>query len=164
MIFDLWKDVYVLFACSSPLKRGEKRKNPEGLPFPPLLGALNFTPAGVDRISTDVHKSRRSSTKQQANQQLHTRNPRNNKELACCSFCWLDFICYLEVGDLRETTARERHNTNVADASTPQLYRKGGTFAYMRDTGTLSLRHCPQNTKECPGVCVQNTERECTRS
>ena len=58
----------------------KKRKNPEGLPFPPLLGALKFTPVGVDRISTDVHKSRRSSTKQQANQQLHTRNPRNNKE------------------------------------------------------------------------------------
>ena len=131
----------------------KKRKNPEGLPFPPLLGALNFTPAGVERISTDVHKSR-SSTKQQANQQLHTRNPRNNKELACCSFCWLDFICYLEVGDLRETTARERHNTNVADASTPQLYRKGGTFAYMRDTGTLSLRHCPHSSAACKANSV----------
>lgn len=153
MFFDLWKDIYVLLLLLFAVE-GRKRKNPEGLLFPPLLGALFFTPAGVDRISTDVHKSRRSSTKQQANQQLHTRNPRNNKELACCSFLLVGFVLLPEVGDRRETTARERHNTNVADASTPQLYCKGGTFAYMRDTGTLSLRHCPHSSAACKANSV----------
>ena len=48
----------------------------------------------TNRISLGIHLTTHRNHKQQANQQLHTRYPRNNKELACCSFCWFDSSCY----------------------------------------------------------------------
>ena len=77
--FDLWKDVLVLLLALRRWKTGGEKKS-RRTSLPPSSRCPIIAPAGVDRISTDVHKSRRGSTKQQANQQLHTRNPRNNKE------------------------------------------------------------------------------------
>ena len=84
------RTVQIMSRSTEAKERRNKKKKSRRTSLPPSSRCPIIAPAGVNRISTDVHKSRRSSTKQQANQQLHTRNPRNNKELACCSFCWLD--------------------------------------------------------------------------